>query len=443
MYILLDSFANTSLPLQNTLNETGTECNYLVLNDDRFLPLGFISMFDFIIDSVSPLPDSFHDVYLPCVKIPHYYSLLPYNTLYYNIHHLGQKKGLVWFRHDSKELCADRIERLDENGKLVCQDYYNRYGFIAYSDFYDEENEAISRCYYSSDNKPILNYSYRTDSYCLFRSSKTVLTFVGKDALISYCLFLLHLHGESIIPTSYSQITLLKQANILDRQAKFFLFQSAEDYHKYMNEPSLHRESQTILLMNNESTKDYIKTMSEPTHVLRYIGKNNRILPPRQQALTLTRSDQIECLAELAQTNPHITFHVAAYTMVSPTLLSYEKYKNIKIHPSISFQKLQELLSISSFYLDINYYNEAYDSIVSAASTPLLLMGFKDTLHNPDYILPEYIFPEGDHVSFAKALHQLSTDQALYLNHLNRQLEDNRKTFGILKTLLTECETIS
>lgn len=444
MYILLDSFSDTSLPLQNTFSEIGTECTYLVLNDDRFLPIGFISMFEFIIDSISTLPDNFQDVLLPCVNIPQFYSITADTNLYGYILHLGQRKGKIWFRRDCQKICADRVERIDENDNIVRLDHYDRYGFIAFSDFYNDEQKIVSRSYYSADNKPVLNYSYSNDTYSLLDDSHVFMTFNGKKALISYCMSLLISKNERIVPTSFAQITQLKQLGLLDKQHGVFLFQSAEDYQKYLEDLNVSRESRSVVIMNNASTiRLNSPAISGPGHMIRYICKNTDIHTLKLNTLTLTRSDQIESLAELAMNNPHITFHVAAYTMVSPTLLAYEKYNNIKIHPSISPQKLQELLSICGFYLDINHYYEAPEAIVSAAVTPLLIMGFKDTLHNPDYVLPEYVFPTGDHLSFAKALNQLSSDQSLYNEHLNRQIEENRKTNGILKTLLTEGETLT
>ena len=441
MYILIDSFTNLSLPLQNTLAEIKEECTYVVLkSEDRFLPVGFISLFDFIIDCFSPLPDAFHDVPLPCVKIPSYYSVTSDTNRRGYIRHLGKIKGTIWFRHDYPVICADRVERLDENDKIVRIDFYNRYGFISFSDFYSDNTEAISRTYYSADNKPLLNYSYDTDTYCLLQDGHVVLTFAGKDELTSYCMSLIHSTGKRIIPTSMMQINLLWQKNLLDKQADILLFQSAEEYLQFLKSPALHRESHHIILMNNESSKMYVAAISEPTFMIRYANRKQRILPTDQHALTLTWSDQVEGLAEFAQANPHITFHIAATTMVSQTLLSYERYENVKIYPSISSAKLHELFLISSFYLDINRNEEVYDAIVSASNIPLLLMGFEDTLHNPDYLLPECMFSKGDHHSFARALYVLSTDLALYSNYLNRQSEENFKTLIILKSLLSEGE---
>ena len=442
MYILIDSFTTTSLPLQNTMTEAMADSAFLVFNDDRFLPSGFISMFDLIVDSISPLPKSFKDVYLPCVNIPEYYCISSDTNLYGNINHLGQKKGTAWFRRDCLNTCADRVERLDENGNIVRLDFYNRYGFIAYSDFYNDNKEAVSRSYYSPDNKPILIYSYSSDTYCLIRDSRIIGTFAGTDELKTYCMSLLHSSGQRMIPTTYNQISLLMKENLLDHQTDIFLFQTEEEYRAYLEDPTLHGESRHILIMNNESTKKHALADSESALMIRYVSKSKNFLPLQQHALTITRSDQIEGLAELAQSNPHITFHVAANTMVSPTLLAYEQYGNVKIYPSISPRKLHELFSISSFYLDINHYGEVFDAIVSAVGASLLLMGFEDTLHNPDYILPEFIFAAGNHNSFSETLQQLSADPALYVNYLNRQSEENNKSLEKLKALLSEGENL-
>lgn len=436
MYIIIDSFSDISIALQNTLAETGSSITYVILNDDRFLPDGFISIFDYIINNISPLPQDYVDIPLPCVKVPPYYSIFSNTNARGKICHLGQKKGTVWFRNGRPGICADCVERLDENGNIIRLDYYNRYGFIAFSDFYNDKSEATCRSYYSADNKPILDYSYDTDTYCLIQDGHVISTFSGKDALTSYCIATMRSTGERIILTSTKQAHLLMQENLLDKQTDIFLFQSLREYQQYMEDPTLNKMSKLILLMNNESTRNYGASLPESAHMIKYVNKKNRILPPELHALTLTMSDQVEGLAELAQDNPHITFHVAANTRVSPKLLSYEQYKNVKIYPNISFQKLHELFLISSFYLDINYYNEIFDAVIVAASTPLLLMGFKDTIHNPDYVLPDCIFPKGDYNSFAKILYQLSSDSSLFTDYLNLQSEENGKALEILQTVL-------
>jgi accessory Sec system glycosyltransferase GtfB len=400
-------------------------------------------MFDIIIDHFYPLPTDFHDVPLACAQVPSYYSITSDTNRYGYIHHLGQKKGTIWYRRDRQNVCADRVERLDENGNIVRMDYYNRYGFISFSDFYNGSKEAKSRCYYSSDNKPVLNYSYDTGAYCLVQDSRVVLSFEGKDSLISFCMILVHETGKRMISTSVQQLRLLMKNNLLDNQTNILLFESADEYIQYLKEPILHRESQRILLMNNESSKIYATAVSKPTYMIRYVSKKRRALPKELHALTMTASDQVEGLAELAQANPQITFHVAACTKVSPALLAYERYENVKIYPNIPLQKMSELFSSSSFYLDINHFGEVYDAIATAACMPLLIMGFEDTLHNPAYILPEYVFSAGDHQSFTKALHRLSNDPQLYSDHLSSQCEANGQSLEILKSLLSEGENLS
>ena len=359
------------------------------------------------------------------------------------IHHLGQKKGTIWYRRDRQNVCADRVERLDENGNIVRIDYYNRYGFISFSDFYNGSKEAKSRCYYSLDNKPVINYSYDTGAYCIVQNGRVVLSFEGKDELTSFCMTLVHETRKRMISTSVQQLRLLMKNNLLDNQTNIHLFESADAYMQYLKEPILHRESQRILFMNNETSKLYATAVSKPTYMIRYVSKKKRVLPKELHALTLTASDQIECLTELTQANPHITFHIAASTRVSPNLLAFEKYDNVKIYPNISSQKLSELFSISSFYLDINRYGEVFDAMASSSCTPLLIMGFEDTIHNPAYILPEYVFSAGDHQSFTKALHRLSNDPQLYGDHLSSQCEANGQSLETLKSLLSEGENLS
>lgn len=83
----------------------------------------------------------------------------------------------------------------------------------------------------------------------------------------------------------------------------------------------------------------------------------------KERFLTITASDQMVHLAKLAEALPDCEFNVVAFTMVSPTLLSYLRFPNVHVYPSISKPLLDELMKNCTAYLNINRYSKYVDLI--------------------------------------------------------------------------------
>lgn len=70
--------------------------------------------------------------------------------------------------------------------------------------------------------------------------------------------------------------------------------------------------------------------------------------------LTFTASDNLAGFIKLAQALPDVTFNVAAWTTMSPSLMQLTQFHNIKLYPNVAGPKLDELESQCTGYLDIN-----------------------------------------------------------------------------------------
>lgn len=95
--------------------------------------------------------------------------------------------------------------------------------------------------------------------------------------------------------------------------------------------------------------------------------------------LTLTDSDAMVHLAELAQALPEYEFHIAAFSMVSPTLLHYLRFHNVHVYPSISRPRFDELMEQCSAYMDINYGTKFVDLIEKFAQNGRPVYSFAST----------------------------------------------------------------
>ena len=79
--------------------------------------------------------------------------------------------------------------------------------------------------------------------------------------------------------------------------------------------------------------------------------------------VTLTNSDRLEGIEDLASALPNCLFHIAAYTQMSDKLLKLMAYENIRLHPVILPYPLKDLLASSDIYLDINH-DQKFDTVI-------------------------------------------------------------------------------
>ena len=63
----------------------------------------------------------------------------------------------------------------------------------------------------------------------------------------------------------------------------------------------------------------------------------------KPEALICTNSDKIEHCEELIRRIPRMHFHIAAFTAMSPKLMSMEKYHNVSLYPGIGLDGLNTL----------------------------------------------------------------------------------------------------
>lgn len=115
----------------------------------------------------------------------------------------------------------------------------------------------------------------------------------------------------------------------------------------------------------------------------------------RPVAMVLTDSDQVVGLEQIARALPGVEFHVAAHTLVSPTLEAVGELPNVHVYPCVAADTLEMMWAESDFYLDINRYGLVGDAVNRASKENLIILTYVDTAHNPELVQDECILPEG------------------------------------------------
>ena len=98
--------------------------------------------------------------------------------------------------------------------------------------------------------------------------------------------------------------------------------------------------------------------------------------------LIFTDTQDIEQLDYLAQYLPHVIFDVAAWTDMGPKLYELQNnYQNIRLHPAITSEKLEQLKVRMGLYLDISCGHSTHDIVKSAYEMNKIIFSFESTQH--------------------------------------------------------------
>ena len=98
--------------------------------------------------------------------------------------------------------------------------------------------------------------------------------------------------------------------------------------------------------------------------------------------LIFTDTQDIEQLDYLAQQLPHLIFDIAAWTDMGPKLYELQSnYHNIRLHPAITTEKLEQLKVRMGLYLDISCGHSTHDIVRSVHEMNKIIFSFDSTQH--------------------------------------------------------------
>lgn len=251
------------------------------------------------------------------------------------------------------------VNWMGQDGLVYKKDHYDKYGNLYYTELLDAEGSVDVRTYYAG-KKPVLMYRPEFDTYSWFQEGKLRRFFPSTQEFLVY--FLRRYFPE-------------------DRD----------------------------IISNDRKILGMLSEIGEPPSRL-----NGNVL-------ILTNSDQIEHLEKLISALPVLHFHIGARTLMSDKLHRLERYPNVTLYPGMSEKKRMEILMKSTYYLDINHYQEIYDAVPVACQYGLLVAGFDNTLHHKDLVLPECIFKPDDPERMIHFLETVYWDPGVLKGMVDRQ----------------------
>ncbi|MGT2982442.1 DapH/DapD/GlmU-related protein [Streptococcus azizii] len=128
-----------------------------------------------------------------------------------------------------------------------------------------------------------------------------------------------------------------------------------------------------------------VVTKDIPDNTVVYSG-GGLVMKTRHQAqhhaFILTASDRIEHLGYLLEAMPQVDFHIAAGSLMSPYLLSFNRYPNCQLYPLVyQDYSLEKLLEQMDVYLDINHGGQVDGILEKVTQLDKPILAFDSTAH--------------------------------------------------------------
>ena len=154
----------------------------------------------------------------------------------------------------------------------------------------------------------------------------------------------------------------------------------------------------------------------------------------RNQALICTNSDRIEKCEELIRLLPKMHFYIAALTEMSSKLLSLSRYDNVTLYPGARTGFIDGLFDTCDYYLDINHGSEIVSAVKQAFLHNQLILGFKNTLHNRQFVPEGHVFDS--HEALAAFLNQVMGREEMIREQIDLQKKEAMSEEAAMYTAL-------
>ena len=408
--LLLDNYGEESDMLRQSFRSAGFTGPVVVIEDDGFLPEDVISVYQYFCgdfrksDTVPGKPRFFNQI-----ELPDYWEISGTNARG-QVHDLNRERGRIFYAEPKHKRLVRVVDWLDENGVARFSDHYNKYGAIYARTFFNKEAKRFCRAYFDAEGRETLLENFLTQNIILNREGRTYVL-ENKVELTLKVLEELGAMGSRIFYNSLSTPLFVSERMPEGRQEDVLFWQEN-------TRDDIPGNMQMILDGNSKRTKSiYVQKKDSYDRLIR-LGASKEMLKPlgfvypfsrentyQNEALICTNSDRIEKVEELINAIPNMHFHITAITEMSSKLMSLSRYENVTLYPGASVQRINELFDRCDYYLDINHESEIVSAVKQAFLHNLLILGFKETLHNRSFVAAKHVFKgHEDMVAFLKKI---------------------------------------
>lgn len=441
MINLFDTFDNDSADFLRSQIVAGFNLKTVVITDNGFLPENVDSPIKYYCgfkNEATPL-------YFDKLPVPAFWRITA-NNRKAEVFDVDRKRADIFYTKNDNSRWIKEVHWLNNGGGVQWIDHFNQNGKRFAQTFYDN-GQAVLKKYYDAKGQAVIIHHLLSDDVELnFNHEQRHF-----NSIVDFVIYFLEQRKYNLDHILYNTLNKglftslgLKTSGIdslfwhepvvnelpgnmkylmdTDSRTKHIYFQRYNDWLKYRGQ-----------LQATNSKVDF--------HYLGMIYPHPRGNKMRQNALILTNSDQIEHLTEVVESMPTIHFNIAALTEMSKKLMAFKKYDNVDLYPCVELKKVKQLMHDCDVYFDINHQDEILDAVRSAFEQNMLIVGFNNTIHNPQFISQENIFKVDEINEMKNRILKALSNVDFMWSEINRQrreagdvsVEDYQKTMKELQ----------
>lgn len=430
MLNVFDTYSRESQDLLHSMQESGFTHPTVVLEPNGFLPDGVESPFLYFLGQ--PKGEK-RGRYFNEVPVPDFWEISGDNSSA-KVNYYGQEKARIAYHATSYKRIVESVEWLDDKGQVVMIERYNQYGRKIAITTCDAQGHPLVTTYFEGDTER-LTENHQTGDLILTLDHQPMRIFKNR---LDYFVFYLEYRGFNLdglvyntLATSFSLSLQLGNKGIKGRDVLVWqepLHDSLPgNMQLILKSPEI--RTKKILVPQNATYHRALQLSSQDQHAsfgpLGYLYDFKVKDDIRKDAFVLTNSDQIEALTYLVESLPDVTFRVAALTEMSASLLSMVRYPNVVLYQNISQERIQELLKISSIYLDINHYAEVQGIVRKAFEHQQVILAFSHTVHDRTYLAQANIFEQGKEADLVARIKEIYQSVDRYKEAVAQQISQS------------------
>ena len=426
--LLFDNYGLDSRNLHTSFKLTGKDYPVVIIEDDGFLPEGVMSVYEYFLGdfkNAKNIPGK--PRYFNQITVPEYWEISANNSSG-KVHNLNKERARIFYAEPKHRRLVKVVDWYDDRGVVRSSDHYNKYGALYARTIFNNKGQRVNKSYFSVDGREIIMENFVTKDIIL-NDGDIVKIFHTKKEFVMYFLekagYAQHRIFFNTLSTSFFVSQFLGDngkgdvlfwqepiANEIPGNMRIILDGQATRTAKIM----VQKKDAYQKLLNLGAPADII-------HRLGYIYPFKKENGHKPEVLICTNSDRIEQCERLVEALPEMHFYITALTEMSSKLMSMDKYANVSLYPGVKMKVLDELFEKCDYYLDINHEGEIVSAVQQAFLHNHLILAFKETQHNPNYVAAEHVFAAADVEKMIDCLKETMADEVVLKARIAKQHE--------------------
>ncbi len=392
MINLFERFDQRSADLWHSQQTAGIELPTVVMNDDGFLPP----------EVASPQQTFGHfdqgrpGMYFDRLPVPRFWRIVGDQNAA-GIYQESVKRANIEYLHRDNRRLVKAVQWLDSAGGFQWVDHYNQYGYRCAQTIYDHGQPVLKK-YFTATGHQYAFQNLITGSLILDVDGQRYC-FNCRNDFWHFYLARQRYRLDRVLYNTLNEPYQLSMS-LTDRGADTLFWQEPltgglpANMQALMNKPT---RTKHIIFQRYQDWQQYSPQLTSDQVDFAYLGliyptiRENQCRP---RVLIVTNSDQVEQLPSILDALPDVHFDIMAMTAMSAKLLAVRRFANVALTPNASPAQIKAALANDDILLDINAGDEVLGVVRQAFEQNMLIMGFTATLHQPQYVTPENVFPK-------------------------------------------------